>query len=212
VTDHSIRGFIFDFGGVLASEEARNRRFLAYDRQLGLPPETVRYTLFSGPAWEAVSTGRMTPLTYWRAINADRWARRLPPDFVALRDDNFHDQPLDAEMVRMVIALSRQFPVALCSNALPSVLCHLQEDWALYTAFDAIIISALVGLRKPDPAIYELTAARLSVPPAHCLLVDDKARNTEVARAIGMPAFRFTTAGEMAQMLRREGIWPVDLL
>ncbi len=204
MTDHEIRGFIFDFGGVLASEEARNERLLAYDRQLGLPPETLRYALFSGPAWEAVSTGRMTPPAYWHAIGADRWAERLPAEFSVLRDDNFHGQPLDAEMVQIVVALSRHYPVALCSNALPSLLRHLQEDWSLYATFDAIVISALVGMRKPDPAILRLTASRLGVPPEQCLLVDDKTRNTEAARGIGMPAYCFTTANDMVQVLRNK--------
>jgi putative hydrolase of the HAD superfamily len=38
-----------------------------------------------------------------------------------------------------------------------------------------VVISDQVGLRKPDPAIYLLTAAKIGVPAADCIFVDDTA-------------------------------------
>ena len=55
--------------------------------------------------------------------------------------------------------------------------------------FDAIVRSDEVGLRKPDPAIYLLTAERLEVRPAECVFVDDLLQNVEGARGVGMHAF-----------------------
>ena len=52
--------------------------------------------------------------------------------------------------------------------------------------FDAWVISSEVGLRKPDPAIYELAAERLGLPPAACVFVDDLPGNLKPARALGM--------------------------
>ena len=51
--------------------------------------------------------------------------------------------------------------------------------------FDAWVISGEVGLRKPDPAIYELAAERLGLPPAACVFVDDLPGNLKPARALG---------------------------
>ena len=48
------------------------------------------------------------------------------------------------------------------------------------------MISSEVGLRKPDPAIYELAAERLGLPPAACVYVDDLPGNLKPARALGM--------------------------
>jgi HAD superfamily hydrolase (TIGR01509 family) len=48
------------------------------------------------------------------------------------------------------------------------------------------VISGEVGLRKPDPAIYELAAERLGLSPAACVFVDDLPGNLKPARALGM--------------------------
>ncbi len=50
----------------------------------------------------------------------------------------------------------------------------------------AIVNSALVGLRKPDPAFFGLIAETFDLDPATMLVVDDQERNLEVARDLGM--------------------------
>jgi putative hydrolase of the HAD superfamily len=57
--------------------------------------------------------------------------------------------------------------------------------------FEVVVDSAFAGMRKPDPAIYELTCGRLGVTPAECLFVDDFRRNCEAAEALGMHVVRF---------------------
>lgn len=52
--------------------------------------------------------------------------------------------------------------------------------------FDVVIDSSRVGLRKPDPRIYQLACERLGVQPSDCLFIDDLACNVEAAEALGM--------------------------
>ena len=47
---------------------------------------------------------------------------------------------------------------------------------------DDIVYSHEVGLRKPDPAIYALAAARLGVAPYEVLFLDDVSANVGAAR------------------------------
>jgi FMN phosphatase YigB (HAD superfamily) len=58
------------------------------------------------------------------------------------------------------------------------------------------VISAEVGLHKPQPEIYLLAAERLEVEPAACLFVDDLRENCEGAEAVGMTAIRHRTPQE----------------
>jgi putative hydrolase of the HAD superfamily len=67
----------------------------------------------------------------------------------------------------------------------------LAPDASVDELFDAVVDSAFVGLRKPDPAIYALTCERLGVPAEQCVLLDDMERNCEAARAFGMESVRF---------------------
>jgi putative hydrolase of the HAD superfamily len=62
--------------------------------------------------------------------------------------------------------------------------------------FEVVVDSAFVGIRKPDPAIYELTLERLGdgVQASDCVFVDDLEVNCEAARTLGMRAVRFVDA------------------
>jgi HAD superfamily hydrolase (TIGR01509 family) len=51
-----------------------------------------------------------------------------------------------------------------------------------------IVYSHEVGLGRPDPAVYALTAARLGVAPGEIVFLDDVAANVEAARAAGWHA------------------------
>ena len=57
--------------------------------------------------------------------------------------------------------------------------------------FELVVDSAFVGVRKPDPEIYELTVTGLGVPAAECLFVDDIEVNCDAAREAGMSAVVF---------------------
>lgn len=70
--------------------------------------------------------------------------------------------------------------------------------------FDVVLDSSVVGLRKPDPAIYRLACERLGVELAECLFVDDLACNVDAARELGMEALLCSgpaTADEVVHLL-----------
>ena len=69
-------------------------------------------------------------------------------------------------------------------------------------AVDDIVVSAEVGIAKPDGRIFELALARLGVQPAEAVFVDDFARNIEGARAIGMPAVHFKNTAQAVAEVR----------
>jgi len=71
---------------------------------------------------------------------------------------------------------------ALLSNSWGN---EYDED-LLAELFDTTVISGEVGLRKPEPEIYRLTASRLGVPPGQCVFVDDLAPNIRGAVEVGM--------------------------
>jgi putative hydrolase of the HAD superfamily len=57
--------------------------------------------------------------------------------------------------------------------------------------FEQVVDSGFVGVRKPEPRIYELTLERIGLAGEACLFVDDLAHNCDGARAAGMTAVHF---------------------
>jgi putative hydrolase of the HAD superfamily len=56
--------------------------------------------------------------------------------------------------------------------------------------FDVVIESAVVGLRKPNPRIYELVLRELAVDAADAVFLDDLGINLKPARALGMTTIK----------------------
>src|SRR5437588_9260800 len=62
--------------------------------------------------------------------------------------------------------------------------------------FEVVVDSAFVGMRKPDPGIYELTLDRLGKPADATLLIDDIEINCNAARELGMRAVWFRSTDQ----------------
>jgi epoxide hydrolase-like predicted phosphatase len=62
----------------------------------------------------------------------------------------------------------------------------------LEAIFDDVLLSGVVGLRKPDPAIYLLAAERLEVAATDCVFVDDLSGNVRAAEELGMVGVHHT--------------------
>lgn len=94
----------------------------------------------------------------------------------------------------------RGYPMHVLSNY-PVWYRWIEERLRVSRYVPWTFVSCHLGLRKPDPAIFRRVARELSRSPAECLLIDDRARNCEAARAEGMPAIHFQGSSDH---LRRE--------
>ena len=81
-----------------------------------------------------------------------------------------------------------------------------RERFAFLDWFQTILVSADVGLIKPDPAIFQLLLGRIGRTPAECLYIDDNARNVAAAAALGFDAIAFHDAAQLRDALRRRGL------
>jgi epoxide hydrolase-like predicted phosphatase len=68
--------------------------------------------------------------------------------------------------------------------------------------FELVVDSAYVGMRKPDPEIYELALQTLGLPGEACLFVDDLERNCTAAAAAGMVAVVYRDAEQATAEIR----------
>src|SRR4051794_5228138 len=58
--------------------------------------------------------------------------------------------------------------------------------------FDGVVISGHEGMRKPAPAIYELGAQRIGLPPRACVFVDALPFTLDPPRELGMAVVHHT--------------------
>jgi putative hydrolase of the HAD superfamily len=67
--------------------------------------------------------------------------------------------------------------------------------------FDVVVISAEVGMRKPEERIFRHAAELLGLKPEECVFIDDVAANIAAAEAIGLTGVHHSQPGPTAARL-----------
>lgn len=80
--------------------------------------------------------------------------------------------PLPGAIELLDAARANGIPVCLLSNIAMDPRPRLDEI-GLLEKLDEVVLSYEVGLVKPDPKIFELSAKRLGLPPEECLMIGD---------------------------------------
>jgi putative hydrolase of the HAD superfamily len=192
-----IRAVVSDFGGVLTSPLVEG--FLAYQEESGVTVEELGRAM--ARAEEADGEHPLFELEKGRISEAE-FSRRLQPrladhfDFERLRTLYFERLRPNRPVIEFMCELrGRGLSMALCTNNVrewePLWRAKLPE---LDEIFEVVVDSAFVGMRKPDPGIYELTLERIGAAAEETVFVDDLEPNCEAARELGMTAVRFEAA------------------
>jgi putative hydrolase of the HAD superfamily len=180
--DHT--GLLVDFGGVLTTSVWNS--FADFCREKGLPEDSMRRLFREDPAALAdlreLETGRMEEPEFER-----RFAERLGlEDAADLIDSMFRGmKPCEPMVAAVGAARAGGVRTGLVSNSWST--SHYDRA-LLAELFDAVVISAEVGLHKPQPEIYLVASKRLAVEPDRCVFVDDLRENCAGAEAVGMTA------------------------
>ena len=202
--EHILRGIIFDFGGVLTKIRPRNAILRRCEDELGLAKGKLASLLFTGEHWWAVSTGKISDEEYWQHVT-DALGGRVPALLEPFKHNSFAYEDLNQRMITLGRRLQKRYRTALLSNA-TIYLDTLLAEHGLTAVFDVIVNSARVGLRKPDPEIFELTMQSMGLVPRQCLFVDDRVRNTTAAQALGLRTIVFRSAAHLIRQLKICGI------
>jgi 2-haloacid dehalogenase len=71
------------------------------------------------------------------------------------------------------------------------------KHFSFLNDFDGVLVSGQENLKKPDPAIFHLTASRYNLEPNTTLFIDDNPRNIESAKKLGFQVVHFTSVAEV---------------
>ncbi len=196
----AIEAVIFDFGGVLTSSPFE--AFTRFETERGLPADIIRRTNAANHlenAWARFERAEVDIETFDAlfaaeslALGAEVRGRDVLP---LLQGD------LRPEMVEALKRIKAQFKTGCITNNLPANAIGSMTGRSLYIAevmvlFDHVIESAKIGLRKPDPRIYQMMVETLNVDPNNCIYLDDLGVNLKPARQMGMTTIKVTSGAQ----------------
>jgi putative hydrolase of the HAD superfamily len=211
----AIEAVIWDFGGVFTTSpfEAFNR----YEARHGLPKDLIRTVNATNPDSNAWALFERTE------IDRHGFDQKFLEESTALGHPvrGAEVLPLLSGDVRprMVEALricKQHFKVGCITNNMantgvgPGMAANeagASRTAGIMTQFDHIIESSRVGIRKPDPRIYQMMCEALSVEAAACIYLDDLGINCKPAAQLGMRAIKVVTeAGALDELADATGL------
>lgn len=189
-TMENIKGIIFDYGGTIDSHGDHWSEVIwdgyQYAGVMGVDKAAFRDAYVHGERTLAKEY-HITPSDNFRVLllkkvriqmrwlvdngyvsdtDAERWS-------VTIADYCYQRAKACADEARSVLeALSAHYPMVLVSNFYGNVEAVL-DDFDLRRFFKSIVESAVVGVRKPDPRIFELGVEALGLIPQDVLVVGD---------------------------------------
>jgi len=197
----SIKAVIFDLGGVIVRTEYQApRQRLA--ESFGMDYDEIDKIVFGGgPNSSAAkaSVGEITEEEHW--LNVMKMLKQPASEYERIRDEFFGGDVIDHEILDFLRSIKPQYKVGLISNAWSGLRDYIVRE-KFDDVFDHMVISAEVGVAKPDAKIYHIALEQLQVQAEEAVFVDDFIENIEACEELGMEAIHFKNAESAIQQLK----------
>ncbi|MCF7363991.1 HAD family hydrolase [Vibrio diazotrophicus] len=95
--------------------------------------------------------------------------------------------------------------LALTDNV-HEIVSHLKNTYTFWDLFDGAIVSADVGLLKPQPEIYQTLLSQYELKASQTVFIDDMPYNVKGAESVGIAAIQFENVSQCGQALRSLGV------
>ena len=183
----SFKAVFFDLGGVVIRTEYQAPRERLAER-LHLTYEDVYKIVFESETSRKASLGTVSEAEHWEAVT--RKLGRPASEAESIRDEFFAGDVIDRSLVSFIRTLRPRYITGVISNAWPDLRAYIVEN-KFDDAFYNMIISAEVGVMKPQPKIYQLALEQAKVRADEAVFIDDMPANIEAANALGMRGILF---------------------
>jgi len=194
----AIRAVISDFGGVLTTPLLRS--FVAFQDETGISFESLGKAMHRAaerngayPLFE-LEKGNLTEADFLDLLR-EHLEPELGhrPELHRFKEIYFDALDPNEPMIELMRDLKRrEYRMALLTNNVREWEPLWRSMLPVDEIFELIVDSAFVGMRKPEPGIYELTVERIGgVATSECVFVDDTEINCDAARELGMTTVQF---------------------
>ena len=187
-----IKAVIFDRDGVLSyyDFQAMNTFFKAL-----LPFNIEQLILYWNQygayvGWpRSLDEERLFFTAFWQQLGADH---NLPPETVQIlqRWSYLDVMGVFTDVLPCLQWIRQQhWQIGVLSNVSLASLNLSLEDFGLLEYVDLACTATTIGVSKPDPQAFLITAQQLGVEPTACVLIDDTPGHVASALSVGMQAY-----------------------
>ena len=199
-----IKAILWDFGGVFTTSPFD--AFARFEAARGLPPDFIRRINSTNPdanAWARFESSEIDVDEFDDAFRREAEERGHSVGGKEVLE-LLSGEPRP-RMAAVLAECKRHYRVGCITNnmkragegpAMAQDEGKARRAQEVMAMFEAVIESSVVGVRKPDPRIYEIACERLGVRPDESVFLDDLGINLKPARAMGMTTIKVVTEGQ----------------
>lgn len=196
-----IKAVIFDLGGVLFTNGTRE--FISkLSSKKHIDPKIVK-DVIDGELGSKYRTGKITRDEFWneakKTLNINEATDELERQWI-------DEYKLIEGTKNLLDQLSRKYKVYYLSDNVRERINKIDQKYNFLKWFDGGVFSHEVGVRKPDPKIYEIVLSKAAVLASEALLIDDKLTSLPPAEELGMRTILFTNPEALRGKLTEMGI------
>lgn len=199
VTNENIRAVIWDLGGVILRTEDLSYRE-KWEKRFDFQPWGLADLVFGNEMSKRASVGQATVDEVWRALQEE--LNLDDQDIAQLKEDFFAGDRIDEDLIDFIRRIKRTYKSGMITNAWSDIRHWLLKEWGIGDAFDHILVSAEIGILKPEAEIYSLSLKALDILPHEAIFIDDFIENVKGAEAVGMHAIHFQDPNEVMNQLK----------
>jgi putative hydrolase of the HAD superfamily len=199
----TVTHLFFDIGGVLGSNGWDREQRAAAVAEFNL--DAAELAERHPEAAASLETGRMTLAEYLRCAVFHRPRAFTPEEFIAYMKGLSTPWPASIAFARS-LAETRRWRLATLNNESAELNVFRLRQFGLTEVFGAFFSSCWLGVAKPSPRIFELALAMSQAEPGASVLVDDRPRNCDAARSLGMLTVQFTDVDRLRSDLAALGV------
>ena len=193
---------IFDLGGVVVDVDS-DGLINQVAQLVGKSFEEVHQVVYHHELLLPFELGRITPHAYYEGLKA-----RLPvpwtyEQFVRAWNNLFTE---NVDVTRLMQRLRHRHKLVALSNTNLLHITHIRQNFPSLSVFHEWIASSDVGMRKPEPEIYQLAVRRGGTRAEQAIYVDDRPELVEAGCHVGLKGIRFESSQQLEEELLALGV------
>ncbi len=194
----SIRAVFFDLGGVLLRTEYQAPRQVLAER-FGMDYDDIDRLVFASPTAATATVGDITEEEHWQAVM--KLLKQPASDYQRIEREFFGGDILDRNLIQFIRSLRPAYKTGLISNAWSGLRSYIVRE-KFDDAFDKLIISAEVRVKKPSADIFQIALKQLEVSPNEAIFVDDVWENIQACEKVGMHGILFKDSQKVIKQIQ----------
>jgi len=200
-----IKNIIFDVGNVLVQWSPPNIVKKTFPNYKANDIDSVINAVFKNDIWRQLNLGKITEK---EAINTLILSTMLQRDELEKLFYNIKitQDPIPGTFEVLAKLFEMKFKLLALTDNVKEIVDYLKNRYDFWKYFSSIVVSADIGMMKPDINIFKYIIREYQLDPSQTLFIDDHLPNIQSAQSIGISCIHFTGCDNFKLELRKNSI------